>query len=476
MENDMKKETQTNQSQRFVSTKNLLAYAVGLAGQNMSYGYTSGWLFYYMTSILKIDSVIVGIITSVSRVWDSVNDPIVGALIDRHKFRSGEKLRPILLYTPLIIGILSAMMFIPYKLSTAALIAIICVEYLLWDLFYSFQDTALWGMVSVSSPLGDERARVSQWVTIGAGAGWTVASFFQIFRSFCSGTFGMSDVAIFAVFGLAFGLGGELLSLFAYRMKETVDTPKSEESILEAIFVIRHNKKLLLISLARFFKDITGTLLPWAYFFESRENFNFGFATFDGRTTQVVYSIFTGAIGALAMFFVTGFAKKIGGMKRILIIAAASNIILRTIACLVGFNSLGQMYIVMALMALVAIPTNMMDIAHRSLTSDSIDEVEYITGKRTEGISFSIQNFTTKIASAVVLFFNGVILKALNYDNNLPIHLQGELYNKWVWPIFMVGPVIGMILYLVVILIVSDDKEKRLQIENDLKARRENIA
>jgi Na+/melibiose symporter-like transporter len=457
---------------RYVPVSNLLGLSVGLAGQNMCYGYISSWLFYYLTSVLKMDSVVVGIITSVSRAWDSINDPIVGAMVDKHKFKNGEKLRPFLIFTPPIIGILSALMFMPYKFGTTATIVIICALYLLWDLFYSFQDVALWGMIAVSSPLSSERARVAQWTTIGAGAGGTIAGLFQILRSFVSGSFGMSDTSIFAVFGLIFGLGGMLLSMTAYKMKENVETPKSEESIFEAIFVLRHNRTLLLISLARFFKDITQTLLPWAYFFESRENYNFGFASFDGGTTQVIYTFLTGAIGALSMFFVTKVSKKIGGMKRILVIAEISNILLRTIAYFIGFNSIGQIAAVMVLIAIVSIPTNMMDIAHRSLTSDSIDEVEYKTGKRTEGISYSVQNFISKIAAAVTLFFNGVILKALKYDNSKPNYLQGALYNKWMWPIFMVGPVIGQIIYLIVISFVKDDKETKQMIEAELHRRR----
>ncbi len=457
---------------RYVPVSNLLGLSVGLAGQNMCYGYISSWLFYYLTSVLKMDSVVVGIITSVSRAWDSINDPIVGAMVDKHKFKNGEKLRPFLIFTPPIIGILSALMFMPYKFGTTATIVIICALYLLWDLFYSFQDVALWGMIAVSSPLSSERARVAQWTTIGAGAGGTIAGLFQILRSFVSGSFGMSDTSIFAMFGLIFGLGGMLLSMTAYKMKENVETPKSEESIFEAIFVLRHNRTLLLISLARFFKDITQTLLPWAYFFESRENYNFGFASFDGGTTQVIYTFLTGAIGALSMFFVTKVSKKIGGMKRILVIAEISNILLRTIAYFIGFNSIGQIAAVMVLIAIVSIPTNMMDIAHRSLTSDSIDEVEYKTGKRTEGISYSVQNFISKIAAAVTLFFNGVILKALKYDNSKPNYLQGALYNKWMWPIFMVGPVIGQIIYLIVISFVKDDKETKQMIEAELHRRR----
>lgn len=458
-----------------VETGRLFSYSVGLCGQNMTYFYISGWLFYYLTSVLGINSVTVGIITSISRAWDSINDPIVGALVDKHQFRNGEKLRPFLVLTPPLIGIFSALMFLPLNSSSRFTVVFICIEYLLWDLFYSFQDTALWGMVAVSSPSFEERGRVSQWVSIGASAGGVVAGGFQIARSVCTSTFGMSDLSIFGLFGILFGLGGELISMSAYRMKESIKSPRSEESLFEAIFVLRHNKTLLLISLARFFKDCTQALLPAAYFFESKESFNFGFTAFDGMTTQVVYSVLTGAVGAVAMLFVTKFADKIGGMKRILLFAKITSVITRIICFFVGFDGVLNIYIVMFLMAISNIPTNMMDIAHRSLTSDSIDEVEYKTGKRTEGISFSVQNFISKMSSAVSLFFSGYILKWIKYDGNRKNSEQGPVYMKWQWPIFMLGPVIGEILYLIVISFVKDDRLEKQRIEYELKIRRESL-
>lgn len=461
-----------SEKKQYVSNGRLLSYAVGLAGQNMTYAYISQWLFYFLTTVLKVDSKTVGYITSITRAWDSVNDPVVGALVDKHRFKNGEKLRPYLVYTPPIIGLLSALMFFNLGLGKTATIVIIFAAYLLWDLFYSFQDVALWGLVAVSSPHSDERAKVAQWVSIGAGGGSVVVGAFQMIRSFVSGTFGWSDTTVFAVFALIFGLGGELISMSAFRMKEAVETPKSEESVLEAIFVLRHNKTLLLISLARFFKDAFGTMLPWAYFFESREAFNFGFASFDGGTAQVVFTVIMGIPGVISMFFATRFAEKVGGMKRILIIAQVMNVVGRIICYFIGFNSVGAMYAVIIILAVVQIPTNMMDIAHRSLTSDSIDEVEYRTGKRTEGISFSVQNFISKISSAVTLLLSGYILHWIKYDNTKTNAMQGALYNKWQWPIFIVGPVIGEILYLVVISFVKDDKEKREMIESELAARR----
>ncbi len=464
--------SQMPENRKYVKNGRLLSYAVGLGGQNVSYGFISQWLFYYLTTVLGVNSKIVGLMTSVTRTWDSINDPIVGALVDRHRFKNGEKLRPYLLSTPPVIGVLSALMFIKTGSNIKASIVIVFACYLLWDLFYSFQDVALWGMVALSSPHSEERAKVSQWVTIGAGAGSTLVMAFQILRSVMSGSLGMDDFKIFAFFGLLFGLGGELISMSAYRMREAVDVPRSKESLLEAIFVLRHNKTLLLISAARFFKDAFGTMLPWAYFFESRQSFNFGFASFDGGTSQVVYSVLMGIPGALSMFFATKVSDKVGGMKRILIIAQTTAIVLRTVCYFIGFDSLGSMYAVILLMAIVAIPTNMMDIAHRSLTSDSIDEVELKTGKRTEGISFSIQNFISKISSAANSLISGYILSWLKYDNTKKNFLQGSLYMKWQWPIFIAGPIIGEILYLIIIAFVRDDPQVRARVEAELFERR----
>lgn len=459
-------------AQRDITNGKLFSYAVGLAGQNMTYGYISTWLFYFMTSVIKINSVTVGLITSITRAWDSINDPLVGAIVDKHRFKNGNKLRPLLIITPPFIGVLSALMFFDLPVSQTAKIAILFVAYLLWDLFYSFQDVALWGMIAASSPNSQERAKVSQWVSIGAGAGSTVIMVFQVLRSTMTNA-GLSDAAVFAIFGLVFGLGGELISMNAYRMKEHVETPKNEESILEAIFVLRHNRTLLLISLARFCKDLFASLLPVAFFFESRESFNFGFAAFDGQTSQVVFTVLTGAIGAVAMFFATKLSEKIGGMKRLLVLAQSASAVLRLISYFVGVGSVPRLYTVIALISVMSVPVNMMDIAHRSLTSDSIDEVEYKTGKRTEGISFSVQNFISKLSSAGGLLISGFVLKWLKYDNSLKNYQQNPLFMKWQWPIYMAGPIIGNVLYLIVISFVRDDKEEKARIEKELSLRRE---
>ncbi len=454
-----------------VPTSNLFAYAIGLTGQNICYGFVSGWLFYYLEYIRHIPPRISGLITGVSRIWDSVNDPIVGAMVDKHRFKNGEKLRPMLILTPPIIGILSALMFMPYNLSTEGLIAVFFILYLLWDIFYSFQDVALWGMVAMSSPNSDERKRVAQWVSIGAGAGGIVTGLFPVFRSEMEKK-GVSSIMVFAIFAVLFGFGGQIISMSAHKMKEAIETPKTNESLLEAIFVLRHNKTLLLISTARFFKDVFNSILPWVYFFESRETYDLGFAQIDYGNIQVIYGFITGAVGALAMFFANTLAKRFGGMKRLLIVAQIANIVCRVACFLIGFNTPSQIWTTMLLIAIATIPINSMDIAHRSLTSDSIDYVEYKTGNRTEGISFSMQNFISKISSATVQIVNGFVLHWLGHDSTKKNFMQNEKYMRFQWPIFMLGPVIGAIIYLVIISFIKDDKEEKIKIEAELYLRR----
>ncbi len=457
--------------------RNLFAYAAGIAGQNMNYGFINGWLFYFCNNVLKISADAVGMITGISRLWDSINDPIIGALIDRHTFKkSGEKLRPYLIYLPAIIGIISLMMFKDWNLGSEKAIIYVLVLYLLWDLVYSMQDVALWGMLALSSPRSEERTRAAQWTAIGVTAGGALAGLVPLVKDIAINNFGATDKSFFFGAALILGLGGQLISMSAYKMKESVKNDKKEnESLFEAIFVLRHNKTMLLISLARILEYIKLSV-PWAYFFESQVFYKVGGMEIGGGTTQFVYGLLTGAPGTFAQFAATKIVDKVGGMKRVLVLAQVSSIVLRIFAYFIGFKNIWKIIIVAVLMGLQSIPAFMVNIAHRSLMSDSIDYVEYKTGKRTEGITFSMQNFATKVGDAIALFINGKLLTLVGYNQNLAMTAQNAVFMKWQWPMFILGPIVGAVLYLAVIVFVKDDNEERKFIEGELKKRRNDAA
>ncbi len=228
---------------------------------------------------------------------------------------------------------------------------------------------------------------------------------------------------------------------------------------------------MLLISLARIL-DYVKITVPQQYFFESSVNIKIGSMEIGGGIAQTVFGGVTGAPGTAMMFAATKIVEKIGGMKKTLILAQASSVILRVICYFIGFDTIPRMILVMIVMMFQGIPANLMNIAHRSLLSDSIDYVEYTTGKRTEGITFSMQNFATKIGEAVQLFIYGKILGIIKFNEALGMREQGALFMKWQWPLFILGPAVGAFLYLIVIAFVKDDKEERKLVEKALKEKR----
>lgn len=473
MKNPIKFFFDRTETDTHVPNIDLLFHSAGLAGQNMTYGFTNNWWFLFCNDILHIDPKQVGMIQSVSKLWDAVNDPLIGSFVDKHRFKSGEKLRPYLLVTPPVIGILSAMMFMNFTSNAMVSLIIMLILYFFWDLIYSFQDTALWGIMAVSSPHSEERSRIAQWISIGAGAGSALVGVFPLMKGEnVLSALHMTPAGMYLVGGLVFGLGGELLSMMAYRQKERVRSESRKGDSLKDIFRgLFQNKVLLTISLARFLQQVTPAL-DWEHFFVSSVEYNVGSMHIDGGTAQFLYGLIIGAPGALCMFAATKIANKMGGMKKLLVISQFLSIGLRVICYTVGYQSIGRMAVVMVLMAVVSIPCNMMDIAHRSLTSDSIDYIEWKTGVRNEGISFSIQNFISKMQSSVSSLIKGFILNALKYDSYVDKNKQNPVYLKWQWPIFMLGPVIGSVLYLIAISFVKDDKELKARVEKELGERR----
>lgn len=473
------------ESETKVANNRLLSYAAGLAGQNMSYNFISSRLFVFLNTVLNIPAEKTGLITGISTLWDAVNDPIVGTLIDARKFKPGNKLRPLVLITSPIIGVLIALMFFDFHMSVTTTIVFIIILYLLYDLLYSVQDVAMWGLLSLSSPHSEERARVSQWVSIGAGLGAAIGGLFPSIRSILVSKAGFSETNAYFFGALFFGLGGMLISMLAYRMREKVHYESEKGiSVIESLKSLKYNKTLIIICLARFLGGIS-FMLPWEYFFESDGiTYTFFGMEISGGTMQVLHGLIPGIPGALMMFFSTKFAEKLGGMKRLLVLSEVLQIVCRIGAFALGNNDRflrpGFLVGIWVLLAIYNIPVSMKDIAHRSLISDSIDEVELKTGERTEGIAFSMQNFISKLTAAVGKFIQGYVLKFLRFENKpgldgaalVRAQSKSSPFYKYRWHQFMLGPIIGSVLYLVTILFLDDNREHMAEVERQLKIKR----
>lgn len=463
------------------SNREILSYAVGATGQNMSSGFITGRVtYYYENHVVPGGSAhFAGKIMTASIVWDAINDILVGGYVDRRRHKPFQKMRPFLLWLPPIIGVLSALMFVNVFSNDVLRLAYLVFCYFFWDLLYSFQETGMWGMLPLSSPHSATRARVTQWVTIGANLGGYLPKAFPLAWDVLEKN-GMDEKLIFILFAFLFGLGGELVSMRAAAFRERVASPVQEdESFFRSIAVLRHNPKLLLIGAAKTIHEIYPRINR-TYFYQSafRETGAMG-----GGTAETMYETVSSIPGALSVFFANKLITGFGGMKRALVISQIAIISARAIAYVVGvvpatrFDTVHGYIIMCSIIGISSAFTSFMEIAHKSLINDSIDEVELKTGLRTEGISASAVNFARKITNSLQsLIMNLTLYRFLGYNavagDKDYINHQSEKFYRWQYPIFMLGPVVGEALYILVILFVKDDRARQDEIERLLAEKR----
>ena len=463
------------------SNREILSYAVGATGQSASAGFVTGRVVYYYENhaVPGPNAHYAGKIMTASIVWDAINDILVGSYVDRRKHTPYRKMRPYLLYLPPVIGVLGAAMFLTVLPGDALRLIYLVACYFCWDLLYSFQETGIWGMLPLSSPHSAPRARVTQWVTIGGSLGGYLPKAFPIAWDLMEKN-GMDEKLIFVIFAVLFGLGGELLSLRAAKFRERVSSPVPEdEGFLRSVAVLRHNPKLLLIAAAKTIHELYPRINR-TYFYQSAFR---GTGAMGGGTAETMYETLSSVPGALSVFFANKLITKFGGMKRALVISQIAIIAARFLAYGVGvtpacrFDTVHGYLVMCAIIGISSAFTSFMEIAHRSLINDSIDEVELKTGLRTEGISSSAINFARKITNSLQsLIMNVTLYGFLGYhaEPGDPdyINHQSEKFYRWQYPIFMLGPVVGEALYIVIILFVNDDPARQSDIERQLAEKR----
>jgi Na+/melibiose symporter-like transporter len=134
----------------------------------------------------------------------------------------------------------------------------------------------------------------------------------------------------------------------------------------------------------------------------------------------------------------------------------------------------------MLLMAVGCIPMGAVSIAQTSIFCDSIDYMEWETGKRMEGVAFSMQTFFTKVSSGITMALTTGSLALLGYkavedSATVFIGTQTAAFDTWIWPLAMLTPAIASLLYIIPLLFIRYTPEKRSVVEKELKERREAV-
>ena len=456
-----------------IPRRELACYTLGLTGQNQLYGMVGSKFFHFCTNVLMIPDTTVGKMTGAITVFDALNDPVAGALIDNHRFNDGRKLLPWIKLTSPFIAVLAFLLFVNWSLPGTGLRVFYCVAlYVLWDILYSFQDASLWGMTAAISPLSAQRARATQWADIGTMLGGLLPALLMPMLS-DGGAFGLTQQAVYLLFAAVLCLGGGTLTMASLGTTERVHSlPGEETSVWKNIGALRHNYVLLLFLASEILKKCCPGVNE-IYMYQQMSYQILGKPVSAGLLVTVLGAV-TGLPHSAIKFVATKAAARMGGMKRVMIITCIAGIAVRTLQYIVGIQTLPRLVLVYLIDILYGLPNGINNIAMRTMISDSVEYVEWKTGERTEGVTMSMRNLMGKLSGAVEKLIQGYCLRFLQYkpervQQNLP---QNAHFQKWIWPVFKLGPVVGLALSLVPLLLLKYPDSLKQQVEDEMAQRR----
>ena len=470
----------------YIGKKEKISFMSGLAGQNIVYCFIGASFFqYFLTDIAQFPAHIVGVLLILMKIWDGVNDPIIGSIVDRHRFKNGEKLRPLLKYTPVPVGIFTVLIFVVFSTAENLLwlrVGYFVVMYLCWDITYTMQDVAIWGMTAVVTPDSSERDKFVQLArTVGSIFFGIASGIIPMVMEIVAKQSGNSLALMTVLFAIIFGLGGALISAKCYKAQERVrlvEPDQQQTSIIECFRLLFQNKMLMLVTLSNLFGALAFGNNLMTYFFKYKiPEISIGGFVLGPLTLTTVFGALTSAPAFLGMLLADKLKEKFKGYRNLLIFIQLCTLVGRIIAWIIGFEGKNIIWTVLIL-ALCSFPAGAASIAQTSLFCDSVDYMEWKTGKRTEGVTFAMQTFFTKISSGITGALGTFALSILGYvaveDVPGAVYLgtQSQAFETWIWPIVMLTPALAALLYIIPLLFIKYTPEQKAQVEKELAERR----
>lgn len=383
-----------------ISFKERLSFGLAGLGQNMVYNYTTAYIMVFYTDVVKLLPVAVGTLMLVARIFDAVNDPIMGLIIDKTRTKKG-KLIPYLRVIPVPMAVFTLLVFFVPDMSYTLRLVYAYVSFILWDLMYTVSDVPYWGLSVAISSDPNERLKLVSLARILCNVGLAISI---VIPPLMISYFGGGSFAYF-ITAVAMALTGSLLfSLVGFYAKERTTLGEQETAPLS---VLLKNKPLLLLQTSRFLQAFRMVIATAGLYF-AKYNMN----------DEAAFSILGGLLIAamiLAML-VTPFLKKIFSKKQLYNYSLILGFVSHFLMFILGFENMIVNYI---LLFVSGLSLGLNDVITYTLVGDCVDYCEYQTGIRTEGLSFSLHTFTTKLQSAFGLFWIGIILTQVGFVENV---------------------------------------------------------
>lgn len=427
-----------------LSARSKWAYSLGGIGRDMTYTLVATFFMTYIQFAVGLSVAqfsVIGILLIAGRIWDAVNDPIMGAIIENTRSKWG-KFKPWILIGAVFTAIVIIIMFNwrPVGNDGWNFVIFFGVIYLLWEIAFTMNDIAYWSMLPSLTTDAKQRNSVTTLAVVFAGVGAFVANAGISFLTVGNAWGAIKGYSIIAIVIAIFLVGCQCLTVFGVKQAilTTGEVEEQNVSIKKMVNVIRKNDQLLWIVLAMLLYNIgSGLFVALGY------NFIYLELGYDGTLALVFVATFgVSNIGIQA--FYSKLAAKFGRKKLLLysLVFITVGYLLLLFADIIPFFPIN----IFTICLFGVLVFSGQAIFYMILTvniANTVEYNEYKTGERNEAVIFSLRPFMAKMASAIqqgvvtlVLATSGIYLLSQNinfleeqknyYDNDLSIEEQLE--------------------------------------------------
>lgn len=398
-----------------VSQKERVAFYFAASLRDMSYALAGGYLTLFYVDIMGFaGTAALLIIPIITRAWDGVNDPLLGAYFDRRPF-SKEKARPVFKVTALPVSILLVCLFWAPRFSANTQLdyffkcVFAVITYCLFEAMHTINGTAFMSLYNSISADPDERTEIISVSRLFSMAGTGI-----VFGGIpiLLGRFENDNVAAKKWIYLGCAC---LVSLFfllynflmiRYVRERVVIPPPEKQRILPMLKRFAQNKLLLLMIASNCIGNLINTGTIYLYFY----TYNMG----NPALQTVAYALTLPAFvaGSLLVPRLTRRFEK----RTIMVACCLMMVAVNALYLTAGYRP--ALWLVAAALFLNNLPFSVKATLYWDMVADSVDYAEWRTGYRNDGMVYSIEGCAGKIIGAVGAMFTGVVISAIDFVPN----------------------------------------------------------
>ena len=404
-----------------ISLKEKIGYSLGDTASNLFFQTFIFFMTIFYTDVFGIPAKAVGTMFLITKIWDAVNDPMMGMLADRTETRWG-KFRPYLLWFAIPFGLLGVLTFTTPNLSVAGKLVYAYVTYTLLMMLYTIINVPYSALMGVITSNAGVRTVVSQFRFVAAFIGMIIVQF-SVLRMV--ETFGKGDEALgwqLAMVVLS-TLAVILLFITFASTKERVSPPKGQKTTLKSdLRDLSKNLPWLLIGGATVCQ-LTYILIRngcviyyFRYFVQDQQVTILGNTYSYSYESMVSTFLLTGSLVTILGAILANWFSKVMGKRNTYAGFLAGSAVFAALFYFLKPNDIIMMFVFQFLFSFALGPVSVLQWA---MYTDTADYSEYKTGRRATGLVMSASLFALKFGVALGAAILAWILAGYGYQPNV---------------------------------------------------------